>query len=94
MGKIGTIMPNTLDPKTYGLSSRDKLIKISENHFALVIERKSRIIMADGRRILEKVKKVHEKAPGVKISLQTNAPVCSKTSAFLREKGIEIRGLD
>ena len=87
-------MMTILDPKTYGLSSRDKLIKISKNHFALVIERKSRIIMTDGRRILEKVKKVLEKTTGVKISLRTNAPVCSKTSAFLREKGIEIRGLD
>lgn len=87
-------MPNTIDPKTYGLSSRDRLIKISDNHLALVINRKSRIIMTDGRRILEKIRKIHEKAPNVKISLHTNAPVCSKTVALLLERGVEIRNFD
>ena len=83
-------MPTTIDPKTYGLSSRDRLIKISENHIALIINRKSRIIMADGRRILEKINKIRKIAPGVNIILQTNAPVCSRTVAFLQESDVEI----
>ncbi len=84
------MMPNTIAPKTYGLSSRDRLIKISENHLALVINRKSRIIMADGRRILEKINNIRKLAPGVNISLQTNAPVCSKTVVLLKESDVEI----
>ena len=87
-------MTKSLDSKTFGLSSRDRLIEISKNHWALVIHRKSRIVVADGRRILEKIKKAQEKAPDVKFSIQTNAPVCSKTGAFLREMGVEIRKLD
>ena len=46
--------PDRIDPKKYGLTPRDQIRRIDATHWALVMNRKSRIIMADGRRILEK----------------------------------------
>jgi len=83
-----------IDAKTLGLSARDRVEQIASNHLALVVDRKSRIIMADGRRILEKVDKIRKHGSDAKISLKTNAPVCSKTRAFLHENEIRIDSID
>ena len=83
-------MQDSIDPKQYGLSARDRLEKLSDNHLALVINRKSRIIMADGKRILQKAEILRTHQPDVSISLKTNAPVCSKTWAFLHDHDIDI----
>lgn len=82
-----------IDPKSLGLSSRDHIEKLPGHRLALVIDRKSRIIMADGRRILEKIKKIQERAPNLIIIIKTNAPVCSKTMAFFYEHGIRVEPL-
>jgi hypothetical protein len=79
-----------IDPKQIGLSSRDRIERISYNQLALVIDRKSRIVMADGKRILEKVRKIQKNEPGVTVTLQTKAPVCSKTRTFLAENNVTI----
>ena len=47
----------SLSPKDYGLNSKVKLIQ-SDDHIGIVIDRKSRIIMKDGIRILDQVKKI------------------------------------
>ncbi len=83
-------MSEKIDPKKYGLSTRTVLMPYGKNHIALVINRKSRIIMADGKKILEKAEKIRAHQAGVRISLQTSAPVCSKTTSFLSEKKIRI----
>ena len=87
-------MKGTIAPETAGLSARDRIERISEDHWALILDRKSRIIMADGRRILAKVEKVRSRVPGVRVDVKTRAPVCSKTRAFLQERGIGILDLD
>jgi len=46
--------------------------------------------MKDGRQILELIKSMNDNGSNLRISLATNAPVCSKTTAFLGEKGIDI----
>ena len=46
-----------INPKTYNLSPRIKLKKGPEGIF-IIIERKSRIIMKDGHKILSNVKKI------------------------------------
>jgi hypothetical protein len=46
--------------------------------------------MADGKRILEKVRKIQKNEPGVTVTLQTKAPVCSKTRTFLAENNVTI----
>ena len=83
MGKI-------IDPKKYGLHPRTVIEDIGKDHFAIVIDRKSRIIMSDGKKILEKAEKIRSHNRAAKISLKTSAPLCSKTTAFLKENGIEI----
>ena len=78
----------SLSPKDYGLNSKVKLIQ-SDDHIGIVIDRKSRIIMKDGVRILDQVKKIKKITNNV-IRLYTSAPVCSKTKAFLNKHNILI----
>ena len=53
-----------LDPKTFNLNNR-VVIEEEKNTLTLVVNRKSRIIMKDGRRLLDQIrqiKKVSKKA--------------------------------
>lgn len=87
-------MKDIIDPSEFGLPARTMLEQAGTNTIAVVMKRKSRIIMADGRKIVEKanqIKKVRSKA---KIILKTTAPVCSKTIQFLAEEGIKVIPLD
>ena len=79
-----------IDPKKYGLNTRTVLIENEQKEIIIVINRKSRIIMKDGRKILEKVRKIQQQENKI-ISVKTNAPQCSKTKQKLQENGIEIR---
>ena len=62
----------------------------ASNHIAIVKNRKSRIIMKDGEKILESAKQIQSVSPKTKVSLITNAPVCSKTTKYLFENGIKV----
>ena len=79
-----------IDPQKFCLSPHTAVGQLSENHIVLIKDRKSRIITNDGRQLFAKIKAIQEHKPNLKISLATNAPVCSKTTAFLKEEGIEI----
>ena len=79
-----------LDPTEFGLHFRTVLEQVDERTIALVMDRKSRIVMADGRKILDKVQKIQHKKPGVRVLLKTSAPVCSKTLALLAEQGVKV----
>jgi aspartate carbamoyltransferase regulatory subunit len=79
-----------LSPKDYGLHARTRLIQLGDNIIGIVVERKSRIIMADGEKLLEKVKQIQTVEPSAKVNIVTTAPVCSKTRAFLEKSGITI----
>jgi hypothetical protein len=83
-------MAKTIDPKSLGLSARTVVEAIDQNILAIVINRKSRIIMADGRKILDKSATIKEAKPGCQIMLKTTAPVCSKTLKFLADQGIKV----
>ena len=83
-------MKQTVDPKSFGLPARTIVEEIDRNTLAIVIHRKSRIIMADGKKIYAKAEKIKRAAPQMKVLLKTTAPVCSKTSQYLKEQGIEI----
>ena len=82
-----------IDPTSFGLSSKDRIEKLPGNQLALIIDRKSRIIMKDGLRIKSKIKTMQERMPNMIIILKTSAPVCSKTMAFFYEHGIRIEPL-
>ncbi|SHO43719.1 hypothetical protein [Desulfopila aestuarii] len=83
-------MTNTIPPAQFGLPSRTVLEQIDESCVAIVVNRKSRIIMADGRNILAKASTIHTASPDVNVVLKTTAPVCSKTRRFLEESGIRV----
>ena len=80
-----------LDPKKYGLSTRVVLIENDQKEIIIVIDRKSRIIMKDGIKIVDQARKIERQEEKI-ISVKTNATVCSKTKQYLQKKGIEIRG--
>jgi hypothetical protein len=82
-----------INPKSYNLSSRIILRQIGKNNISIIIDRKSRIIMKDGERILKQTKAIHQINPNMRITVLTSAPVCSKTRAFLLEKNIYIKEL-
>ncbi len=83
-------MPRTVDPQLFGLHHTTIIEQSGENRFALVMNRKSRIIMADGKKILQKAARIIEKVPGARIFLRTTAPVCSKTRILLQENNVEL----
>lgn len=81
-----------LDPKSYGLPYRTVLEEHGDG-VALVMDRKSRIVMADGRRIVAKVEKLRETIGDTEVVFKTSAPVCSKTKVFLDKQGIVVISL-
>ncbi len=83
-------MNKFIDPKLFSLPPSTKLKQVGSNQFDLVIQRKSRIIIKDGKGVLAKVDKIKHHVPKAKVSLRTSAPVCSKTKAFLKERGISV----
>ncbi len=78
-----------LDPKSYGLPSRT-VLEEHDGGIAIVVDRKSRIVMADGQRILDKRDKLREVASNATIFLKTSAPVCSKTKVLLGKQGVVV----
>ena len=82
-----------IDPKRYNLSSRTILRQIGKNNISIIIDRKSRIIMKDGQRIMEQAQAIHRINSNMIITVLTSAPVCSKTRSFLLEKNIYIKEL-
>ena len=84
------IMSKILDPKEFGLPPKTVIERIGRKDIAIVIMRKSRIIMSDGRKILEKAEKIKKVYPGSIISLITSAPLCSKTIQFLKDHKIKV----
>lgn len=83
-------MNRMIDPNEFGLPQKTVIEQIGGNHFAIVISRKSRVIMSDGKKILEKSQKIKKMRPRSRISLNISAPLCSKTKKFLEEHGILI----
>ena len=59
----------------YGLSSRVNLVR-HDDHIGIIIDRKSRIIMKDGHRIVNQAKKINTIQES-NICLYTSAPILS-----------------
>lgn len=87
-------MRENIDPKPMGLHASTRIERVSDEELRLIIRRKSRIIMKDGKAILEKIVKITDCFPGSIVSVETTAPVCSKTKAFLKDQGVPIIKLD
>ena len=82
-----------IDPTQYNLSSRVDLRQDRSGGLLIIIDRKSRIIMKDGIRVLEVVKKINKIDPKKNISVRTSAPICSKTKKLLLENNITTKPL-
>ncbi|MBP00458.1 MAG: hypothetical protein CMG34_04510 [Candidatus Marinimicrobia bacterium] len=80
-----------IEPHLYGLSARTNLVQI-DNSIGILIDRKSRIIMKDGHRIVKQAHaiQIKENKP---VILITSAPVCSKTKQYLSANNILINSL-
>lgn len=79
-----------LDPTNFGLSSRVLLEAVGPHRIRIVKRRKSRIIMKDGRQLLQQAQQIKKYLPGVTVEVATTAPVCSKTRAYLKEHGVTV----
>ena len=80
----------TIDPSKFNLNNRTVLVEIRPKHIGIVKNRKSRIIMKDGEKILNIAIQIKLVFPNTKVSLITNAQVCSKTAKYLLENEIEV----
>ena len=81
-----------INPTKYNLHSRVKLLGKDKNIF-IVINRKSRIIMKDGHRIVKMAKQITQIEVKKEISVLSSAPVCKKTRKFLLEKHIVVKSI-
>tara|TARA_B100001250_G_scaffold382516_1_gene375728 strand:- start:1215 stop:1499 length:285 start_codon:yes stop_codon:yes gene_type:complete len=70
------------------LSSRTKLAIDDKQDYYIIKNIKSRIIMSDGKKILDIAKKIKKKKNAA-VFLATTAPLCSKTKKYLKENKIE-----
>ena len=81
-----------IDPKKYGFHPRVKLKGNGKEIFVL-IERKSRVIMKDGNRIIQMAEKIKQTNPTKKISVLSTAPVCGKTEQLLLKNNLQLTHL-
>ncbi len=82
--------PKPVDPTKFGLSRRVVLEAVGSNCIRIIKRRKSRIIMKDGKRLLQQAQRIKSHLPSVAVEVATTAPVCSKTRAYLREHGVKV----
>ena len=82
-----------IDPKTYNLSARTKLLEDNKGSLFVVVDRKSRVVMKDGHKIVKTAEDIKKVNQNKKISLLTSAPVCSKTKKHLLKCSIPVLSL-
>jgi len=83
-------MKKAVDPKSFGLHPKTHIEQTGSNRYVIIIRRKSRIVMKDGKNLLTKIAQIKSHIPDSTIDVQTTAPVCSKTKALLIEHGVTI----
>ena len=74
----------------YELPKRTQLIQLDENSIGLIKKRKSRIIMKDGKQIVDIANQIRKKDNTKNILLIISGPICSKTIKYLQENKIGI----
>ena len=82
-----------VDPKTYNLSPRTKLLENNKGSLFVIVDRKSRIVMKDGHKIAKMAEDIKKVNQNKKISLLTSAPVCRKTKKHLLKCSIPVLAL-
>ncbi len=80
----------SLDPKKYGLSSRVKLVELTDKHLAIEKLIKSRIIQKDAVKIVEMVRSIQQVDPSLKVSLICTQNICSKSLGLLARENVDV----
>lgn len=78
------------ETKTTSLPRGTELDDTAPGILTIVKNRKSRIIMKDGEKILSLADELRRDHPGKEIRFRTSAPVCSKTKRFLENNGVGV----
>ena len=78
-----------LDSSTLGLSKRTQVSVDRDHNYYIIKNIKSRIIMKDGKKIVETASIIKNQKKK-RVFLATTAPVCSKTKVYLISKNIQI----
>ena len=78
-----------IEPKSIGIRSRIKILKKDEM-IIMEIDRKSRIIMKDGEKIISNVNIIKNNFD-LPVELHTSAPVCSRTKTYLEKMDIRVK---
>ena len=71
-----------------GIPTQTKIAVDDRRAYYIIKNIKSRIIMKDGKKILE-IAKIIKTQKKTEVFLATTAPVCSKTREYLKENKIE-----
>lgn len=74
----------------FGLPKRTQLVQLDNNTIGIVKKRKSRIIMKDGKQIVDIAKQIQKVDKNFNVMLIISGPICSKTIKYLGENGIGI----
>ena len=83
-------MTQYVDPISLGLPAKTTVGAVDRNTLAILIKRKSRIIMADGLKILAKVNTIKTAKPDMNVILKTTTPICSKTLQLFEKKELKV----
>lgn len=83
-------MRNNIPPGRFGFHRSTVIEQTGLRTFTLVVRRKSRLIMADGKKLLEKADVIRALEQDAVVRVETTAPVCSKTEKYLTDHSIEV----
>ena len=78
-----------IDPSILGLSRKTQLAEGKDRSYYIIKNIKSRIIMKDGKKIVETAS-IIKNYTKKQVFLATTAPICSKTKIYLENKNIQI----
>ena len=83
-----------IDPRRFGFSPRTRLYKKNRDTYVIQILRKSRVVMKDAKALVDKQIVIVRQQPEAVLMLETSAPVCSKSTAYLKGHGIDVVKVD
>ena len=78
-----------IDSSTLGFSKRTQVAVDKDRNYYIIKNIKSRIIMKDGKKIVETANIIKNQT-NKRVFLATTAPICSKTKTYLESKDIHI----
>ena len=78
-----------IDSSTFGLPKRTQVAVGKDRNHYIIKNIKSRIIMKDGKKIVETASIIKNQT-NKQVFLATTAPICSKTKIYLESKKIQI----